>query len=116
MTIHVIRSKTDSDRKKVYRFLYDIWSKEFLRSMDGMNHEYRYFKDELDQTAQHFIAVDRAGEVLGCVRGNILTDTSLPGNLQRHLRVARLFEVFHGNQICYGSHFAVAPSARGIVP
>ncbi len=113
MTIHVIRSKTASDRKYIYRFLYDIWSKEFFRSMAGMNHEYRFLEDELDQTAQHFVAVDQSGEILGCVRGNILNKSILPDDLHKHLEISKLTEVFDRQEICYGSHFAVAPNARG---
>lgn len=113
MTIHVIRSKTESDRKNVYRFLYDIWSKEFFRSMAGMNHEYRFIKDELDKTAQHFIAVDQSGQILGCVRANILTKSTLPNGLNNYMQISKLTESFDDNEICYGSHFAVAPNARG---
>jgi CRP-like cAMP-binding protein/SAM-dependent methyltransferase/GNAT superfamily N-acetyltransferase len=113
MNIHVIRSKTPNDRKNVYRFLYDIWSKEFFRSMDGMNHEYRFFEDELDQTAQHFIAVDQTGQILGCVRGNNLKKSTLPALLHNHLQISKLTRVFDEHEICYGSHFAVAPNARG---
>lgn len=113
MTIHVLQAKTDSQRKALFRFLYEIYSTEFFRSMDGMNHEYRFLQDELDQTAQHFIAVDESGQVLGCVRGNILDIAQLPENLKTHLQINRLVDLFPGNQICYASHFAVAPNARG---
>ena len=113
MAIHVIQAKTQDDRENVYRFLYDIWSNEFNRSMDGMNHEYRFLEDELDQTAQHFIAVDQSGMILGCVRANILGASNLSGDLGDRLQAAKLTKIFEPDQLCYASHFAIAPSARG---
>jgi ubiquinone/menaquinone biosynthesis C-methylase UbiE/CRP-like cAMP-binding protein/GNAT superfamily N-acetyltransferase len=113
MTVYVMRPKCKHDREGIYRFLYEIWSDEFCRSMEGMDHENRLMKDELDETAHHFIAVDHSGRLLGCVRVNILSEVTLSARLQCHLKPTELVELFGGDRIGYGSHFAVAPDARG---
>lgn len=113
MTVHVMQPKSSYDRECIYRFLYEIWSDEFCRTMDGMDHEKRWMKDSLDETAQHLIAVDRSGRILGCVRTNIIDRDALPEDLSRTLQAAELAELFGGDTIRYASHFAVAPDARG---
>ncbi|EKD35973.1 MAG: hypothetical protein ACD_75C01699G0003 [uncultured bacterium] len=113
MTVHVMQPKSSKDRESIYRFLYEIWSDEFCRSMEGMDHEQRLMKDALDETAQHLIAVDRSGRIVGCVRTNVLGTTALPDNFRNHLRSEELAVLFGGEEIRYASHFAVAPDARG---
>ncbi len=113
MTIHVIQPATTLDRERMYRFLYEIWSDEFCRSMDGMDHEHRLMRDALDETAQHFVAVDQSGRIQGCVRTNTLATAALSEHLQKHLKATELVELFDGDRISYASHFAVAPQARG---
>lgn len=113
MTIDIVQPNNSHDREKIYRFLYEIWSEEFCRSMEGMDHERRFMKDGLDETAKHLVAVDRSGRIAGCVRINILGRTALPGTFEKHLKSAELVELFGGNEVCYASHFAVAPEARG---
>jgi CRP-like cAMP-binding protein/SAM-dependent methyltransferase/ribosomal protein S18 acetylase RimI-like enzyme len=113
MTIEIVQLKNSHDREKIYRFLYEIWSDEFCRSMEGMDHEHRLMKDGLDETARHLVAVDRSGRIAGCVRINILSRSTLPGTLEKHLNSAELVELFGSDKIAYASHFAVAPEARG---
>jgi ubiquinone/menaquinone biosynthesis C-methylase UbiE/CRP-like cAMP-binding protein/GNAT superfamily N-acetyltransferase len=113
MTVHVIQPTSQLDRECIYRFLYEIWSDEFCRSMTGMDHEQRLMQDALDETAQHFVAVDQSGRILGCVRTNTLGTSALPEHLQKHLKAAEFLELFEGDTISYASHFAVAPEARG---
>jgi ribosomal protein S18 acetylase RimI-like enzyme len=113
MTIEIVQLKNSHDREKIYRFLYEIWSDEFCRSMEGMDHEHRLMKDGLDETARHLVAVDRSGRIAGCVRINILSRSTLPGTLEKHLKSAELVELFGSDKIAYASHFAVAPEARG---
>lgn len=113
MTVHVMQPKSSRDRESIYRFLYEIWSDEFCRSMEGMDHRQRIMKDALDETAQHLIAVDHSGRIVGCVRTNVLGTTALPDNFRKHLRSDELAELFGGDEIRYASHFAVAPDARG---
>ncbi|MDK9709127.1 MAG: GNAT family N-acetyltransferase [Desulforhopalus sp.] len=108
-----MQSQSNQDRENIYRFLYEIWSNEFRRSMAGMDHQRRIMKDDLDDTAHHFIAVDDSDRILGCVRANILGKTKLSDSLQRHLQPEKLIELFTGNGVGYASHFAVAPEARG---
>lgn len=114
MAVQVMKPGTRQDRERIYRFLYEIWSDEFCRSMEGMDHEQRCLKDELDESAQYLIAVDdRTGRMIGCIRFNILGKTVLPENLEQHLSSVRLIEIFGRESICYVSRFAVAPEARG---
>ncbi len=113
MTVHVLQPKSEHDRECIYRFLYEIWSDEFCRSMEGMDHEHRLMKDALDESAQHFTAVDQSGLILGCVRVNTLGMSTLPKDFRKRLKSAELVELFGGDAICYASHFAVAPEARG---
>jgi|GEM_PF-297731 len=113
MSIQVVRPKNGREREGIYRFLYEIWSDEFRRSMDGMDHEHRLLHDALDETAQHFVAVDPSGRIQGCVRVNMLGNTALPKKLQEQLRTAELIKLFGGENVYYLSHFAVAPEARG---
>jgi ubiquinone/menaquinone biosynthesis C-methylase UbiE/CRP-like cAMP-binding protein/GNAT superfamily N-acetyltransferase len=113
MTTYVVQPKSSRDCESIYRFLYEIWSDEFCRSMEGMDHKNRLMKDALDETAHHLIAVDQSGRIVGCVRANILGNTRLPETIDRDLRSADLIELFGSEKVIYGSHFAVAPEARG---
>jgi ubiquinone/menaquinone biosynthesis C-methylase UbiE/GNAT superfamily N-acetyltransferase len=113
MTVHVVQAKSSHDRERIYRFLYEIWSNEFCRSMEGMDHEHRFMKDTLDETAQHFAAVDQSRRILGCARVNNLGNTLLPENFRKHLQQVELVELFGGDLTCYASRFTVAPEARG---
>lgn len=108
-----MQPKYRQDRESIYRFLYEIWSDEFCRTMEGMDHENRLMKDALDDTAHHFIAVDHSGRILGCVRVNIPGESDLPERFEWYLKVTELIRLFGKNRIGYGSHFAVAPHARG---
>jgi SAM-dependent methyltransferase/GNAT superfamily N-acetyltransferase len=113
MTVHVVQAKNSRDREDTYRFLYEIWSGEFGRNMEGMDHEHRLMKDALDETAHHFTAVDESGRILGCARANILGRTLLPENYRTYLKQTELVELFGPEMLCYASHFTVAPEARG---
>ncbi len=113
MSVHVMQPKCRHDREGIYRFLYEIWSDEFRRTLEGMDHENRLVKDELDKTAHHFIAVDQSGHILGCVRVNIPSESVLPERFENHLKPTELVGLFGGDGIGYASHFAIAPHARG---
>lgn len=113
MTIHVTQPKCQTDREKIYRFMYEIWSEEFNRSIAGMDHAKRLMKDALDKTAHHFIAVDHSGRLVGCARINILDLGTVPDGVECHLEPMALVDLFGENRIGYCSHFAVAPDARG---
>jgi ubiquinone/menaquinone biosynthesis C-methylase UbiE/CRP-like cAMP-binding protein/GNAT superfamily N-acetyltransferase len=113
MKVHVMQPKSQSDREKIYRFLYEIWSEEFGRSMEGMDHDLRLMKDALDETAVHFIAVDHSGRILGCVRANVLGTGTPPAAVRPHLKPLALVELFGEDRVGYCSHLAVAPDSRG---
>lgn len=111
--VNVIQLDNTHDRESVFRFLYEVWSDEFCRSMEGMDREHRLMKDALDETAQYFVAVDQSERILGCVRVNILRNAALPPDLQVHLKTAALVDLFGAEKIYYVSHFTVSPVARG---
>ncbi len=113
MTIDVIQSHSGQNNHNIFRFLYEIWSTEISRSMTGMDHSNGIIKDELDDTAEYFIAVDPSGEIMGCVRLNFLNNSSPSNNLIKHLQISKLVELIGKDKICYASHFAIAPKARG---
>lgn len=113
MSVHVLQPKSAHDKENIYRFLYGIWANELYRSMEGMDHERRSMKDELDEWAKHLIAVNRSGRVVGCLRINLLRDASLPNRFDRQLKITELVEQFGSEKICYASHFTVASAARG---
>lgn len=113
MSIQVIRPNNRQEQEGIHRFLYAIWSDEFGRSMDGMDHDRRLLRDPLDETAQYFVAIDASGRILGCVRINMLDHAPLADHLRKHLRIPELIKLFGGEQISFLSRFAVAPEARG---
>jgi ubiquinone/menaquinone biosynthesis C-methylase UbiE/predicted GNAT family N-acyltransferase len=113
MAIHIAQPKSRYDRECIYRFLYEIWSDEFSRTMEGMDHQHRLMKDPLDDTAHHFFAMDSSGRIRGCVRSNIVQKAPFPEKLQTWLKTKELADLFGGDKICYISHFAVSTDARG---
>src|SRR5690242_5287412 len=113
MSIQVIQPKDRCAQESIHRFLYEIWSDEFCRSMEGMDHERRLLCDSLDETAHYFAAVDPSGRMHGCVRINMLVTSILPDPLQQQLRTAEVIPLFGSEKIYYLSRFAVAPEARG---
>lgn len=113
MAVQITQPRNSHDRERIYRFLYEIWSDEFSRTMDGMDHRHRLMKDSLDDTAQHFFAIDSSGGILGCVRINIIQASPLPEKLQTRLKTLDLVDLFTGREVGYISHFAVSAIARG---
>jgi CRP-like cAMP-binding protein/GNAT superfamily N-acetyltransferase len=108
-----MQPKSAHDKENIYRFLYGIWAKELYRSREGMDHERQCMKDDLDEWAQHLIAVEGSGRIEGCLRINFLRDALLPNHLDRRLKITELNEQFGREKVCYASHFTVAPAARG---
>jgi ubiquinone/menaquinone biosynthesis C-methylase UbiE/GNAT superfamily N-acetyltransferase len=113
MAMHIVQPKSPHDRECIYRFLYEIWSDEFSRTMEGMDHQRRLMKDPLDDTAHHFFAMDPSGRIRGCVRANIVHKALFSKKLKTWLKTAELADLFGGDKICYISHFAVSADARG---
>jgi ubiquinone/menaquinone biosynthesis C-methylase UbiE/GNAT superfamily N-acetyltransferase len=108
-----MQPKSVHDKENIYRFLYRIWANELYRSREGMDHERQSMKDDLDESAQHLIAVEGSGRIEGCLRVNFLRDAPLPSGLGRRLKITELIEAFGRENVCYASHFTVAPAARG---
>jgi GNAT superfamily N-acetyltransferase len=113
MAVHIAQPRSPHDRECIYHFLYEIWSDEFSRTMEGMDHRRRLMKDPLDDTACHFFAVDPSDRIRGCVRANIIQTAPLSEKLRTCLKTAELVELFGGDKICYISHFAVSADSRG---
>jgi ubiquinone/menaquinone biosynthesis C-methylase UbiE/GNAT superfamily N-acetyltransferase len=113
MAVHIAQPRSPHDRECIYRFLYEIWSDEFSRTMEGMDHRRRLMKDPLDDTAYHFFAVDPSNRIRGCVRANIIQTAPLSEKLRTCLKTAELAELFGDDKICYVSRFAVSADSRG---
>jgi ubiquinone/menaquinone biosynthesis C-methylase UbiE/GNAT superfamily N-acetyltransferase len=113
MAVHIIQPGTPFDRENIYRFLYEIWSDEFSRTMEGMDHRRRRLKDSLDDTANYFCATNSSGRILGCVRINSVQTSPLPENLRTRLKTEDLVDSFRDRDISYLSRFAISPEARG---
>lgn len=113
MAIRVVRVTDPVDREKVFRFLYELWSGEFERSMSGMDHERGRMMDELDAAARHFAALDEAGRIVGCIRTNIFSEGGLHGDLAAWMRASDLTELLGAERVGFTSHLAVAPHVRG---
>jgi CRP-like cAMP-binding protein len=113
MSIRVVIAKDQGDKEALYRFLYDLWSGEFGREMAGMDRDRKRLADELDPWATHFMALDEAGDIAGCIRTNVLSDGRLGPDLAASLGQDALLEVFEPQQISFSSHLAVAPHKRG---
>ncbi len=113
MTVVIRAPRDDEERTKIYRFLYEIWAEEFGREMPGMDHEQRVMRDELDHWAQHFMAIDESGEVIGCLRNNYFARGDPTPDLQRKMQFQQLFDMFDTRNITFTSHLALEPAARG---
>jgi ubiquinone/menaquinone biosynthesis C-methylase UbiE/CRP-like cAMP-binding protein/GNAT superfamily N-acetyltransferase len=113
MAVHITQPGTPYDRENIYRFLYGIWSDEFSRTMEGMDHRRRWMKDSLDDSAHYFCAITSSDQTLGCVRINSVQTSPLSEDLRARLKTPELTDLFGNRDISYLSHFAVSPEARG---
>ena len=113
MNIIVSRPAGDEDRQGIYRFLYRIWIKECGRELPGTDHTLKWIKDDLDDWADHFVAMDEQGQIVGCVRVNRLSKGRIDDCLARVLGFDPLFDLFDLETIVFISHLAVLPAYRG---
>jgi len=72
-----------------------------------------WLKDPLDQQASHLLAVDREGEIVGCLRTNLLGDTLFPSGRAKSLRLEAVAATLGGDRVTYSSRLMVEPSLRG---
>ena len=69
------QAESAEDRERLYEFRYRIYVEEMGRHQRYADHTRRRIEEPLDATAAHFLAVDPAGEVVGCLRWNSGADT-----------------------------------------
>ncbi|MGD9823275.1 GNAT family N-acetyltransferase [Desulfobacter sp.] len=113
MNIIISRPAGDEDRQGVYRFLYRIWVQECGRELPGTDHTLERIRDDLDDWADHFVAMDEQGQVVGCVRVNRLSRGRPDQGLVRSLGFEPLSGLFDPETIVFISHLAVLPAYRG---
>jgi len=113
MSIRVVIAKDLADKEALYGFLFGLWAGEFGREMTGMDPDRRRMKDELDPWAIHFMALDDAGNIAGCIRTNVLSEGRLSPELGASMGQDPLLDAFDPHRITFTSHLAVAPHKRG---
>ncbi len=113
MNITVTSPKGDRDRKSLYHFLYSIWIREFNRELSGTNHEREEIKDEMDSWADHFMALDEGGNIVGCVRTNRLSKGEPRAELLTSMGFNELSALFDPSRVAFISHLTISPAHRG---
>jgi len=113
MNIMVTTPKDEQDRESVYRFLYGIWVMEFNRELPGTNHEKLEIKDDHDPWANHFMALDDGGRIVGCVRFNQLSRGNPSQGFAASMGFADLAALFGPERVVFISRLAISPSHRG---
>lgn len=102
-----------SELERLWAFRYATYSRDRRRGSGGLDHERKWLKDSLDEQCSHLVAVDREGEIVGCLRTNIATEGTFPDELTERMRFHRLAEVLGQDRVTHSSHFMVEPSLRG---
>jgi ubiquinone/menaquinone biosynthesis C-methylase UbiE/predicted GNAT family N-acyltransferase len=113
MNIMVTTPKDEQDRESVFRFLYGIWVTEFNRELPGTNHENEQIKDDLDRWANHFMALDDGGRIVGCVRFNQLSRGNPSQGFSDSMGFTDLAALFGPERVAFISHLAISSSHRG---
>jgi len=113
MEVTITNPRDHRDRENIYHFLYEIWNNEFQRNIEGINHAKKQIRDDLDDWANHIIAVNETGKIVGCVRNNLLCN-GIPGKkLSNAMGFKKLKKSFGSDRVSYTSHLAVSPAYRG---
>ena len=113
MNITITTPKENRDRESLFRFLYDIWITEFNRELPGTNHEREEIKDDLDLWADHFMALDESGRIVGCVRANRLSRGRTGEELSGSMGFNDLAALFGPDRVAFISHLAISRAHRG---
>ena len=113
MTVFVKQPHDAEERKKIYTFLYGIWSDELQFETPEIDHHMHFVRDDLDNWAKHFLAADESGRIIGCMRNNLFSEGTAPPEMDDHLRLQFLFELFGRERVTITSRLAIDPSARG---
>jgi SAM-dependent methyltransferase len=99
--------------ERLWRFRYEIYLRDRRKGSYKLDHERRWIKDALDESARHLIAVDREGGVVGCLRTSFGHETTFPAYLNDWMRFPQLAEVLGPGGFTYSSQLMVEPSLRG---
>lgn len=113
MTVSITSPRDPMDLERIFRFLYEVWNNEFERDIPGMDHRKGWVRDELDDWADHLIALSDTGQILGCIRTNFLNRGTPPPQLSDNMAFEKLGTLFGKDKVSFISHLAVAPAHRG---
>jgi 2-polyprenyl-3-methyl-5-hydroxy-6-metoxy-1,4-benzoquinol methylase len=111
--VQVRAPKDSTEFDRIWAFRYATYVRDRRKGSYKLDHERKWIKDGLDDCARHLIAVDREGNVVGCLRTNFSHETVSPDYLQEWMRYARLTEVLGEGGFTYSSQLMVEPSLRG---
>ncbi|MCP4119390.1 MAG: GNAT family N-acetyltransferase [Desulfobacteraceae bacterium] len=113
MTVSITSPRDPMDLERMFQFLYEVWNNEYDRDIPGMDHHKRWVRDDLDDWADHLIALSDTGQILGCVRINRLNRGIPSPQLSGNMAFEKLGNLFGRDKVSFLSHLAVAPSHRG---
>ncbi len=113
MNITVTTPKENRDRESLFRFLYGIWITEYNRELPGTDHEKKQIKDDLDSWADHFMALDDGGRIVGCIRVNRFSMGRPGEELAGPMGFNDLTYLFGPDRVAFISHLAISLAHRG---
>jgi CRP-like cAMP-binding protein len=107
--VEVLLCRNRDMLEEAKRLRYEVYCQELGRQSPYANHTEKTISDELDKTAQVFIAVE-GGKTIGTIRGNTAAESSL-GVLEDLYRMKSSPHHPHATSIC--TKFIVKRSKRG---
>ncbi|WP_022664965.1 GNAT family N-acetyltransferase [Desulfospira joergensenii] len=113
MNIIVTRPRGEEDKTGLFRFLYRIWAREIKQDLPGTDHGRKEIRDRLDPLADHFMAMDEEGRIVGCVRVNHLSRGIPDPSLFQNMEFDRLAGLFGPDRVAFISRLAIDPAHRG---
>jgi ubiquinone/menaquinone biosynthesis C-methylase UbiE len=111
--VRVRAPENEQELEKLWRFRYETYMRDRRKGSYTLDHDRRWIKDALDDSAHHLIAVDREGGVVGCLRTSFGHETTFPDYLNEWMRYPRLGETLAPSAFTYSSQLMVEPSLRG---
>ncbi len=113
MFVRVRPPVDDAELEGLWAFRYATHLRDELPHSQYLDHTRGWLKDPLDEQARHLLAVDREGEIVGCLRSSVVEDTSFPSGLAKSLRIEQVVATLGGSRVTYSSRLMVEPSLRG---
>ena len=113
MFVRVRAPENEPEFEQLWRFRYETYAKDRRKGSYKLDHERRWIRDALDETARHLISVDREGAIVGCLRTSFGHETTFPEYLNEWMQYPRLAEVLGPDGFTYSSQLMVEPSLRG---